>query len=98
MSFQEGSVPYSQLAAVTGLGSNDSVCNHGQNRLQFAQSLQIYNVTAIRLFYNIFNQTTLETPAYRDSIAVFESFSLQGVKAVDAASTAYAHRNENITV
>ena len=94
--FREGSVPYSELAAATGVGSNDSVCDHGQNRVQFAQVIRTYNVTAMRIFYDVLKAKTLETPAYNGSVALFESYSLQGVKAIDPASTAYAHRDEGI--
>ena len=94
--FQEGSVPYSELAAATGMGSNSSACDHGQNRMQFAQVTQTYNISAVRIVYNTFKQKTLETPAYSGSIPFFETYSLQGVKAVDPASTAYPHRDEGV--
>lgn len=92
------SIPYPDIPDATGTGSTSPLCQFGYSRIQFPVGLLIYNVTANRQIYDLFKQKTLETPAFNGSIIVFEGYSLEGLKAVDQASTAYPHRDDNILV
>ena len=60
--------------------------------------LQNYNVTTNRAIYSLFSTMVNEQPSLNSSIVQFESYPVQGMKAVDPASTAYAHRDDNILV
>ncbi|KAL9038283.1 MAG: hypothetical protein Q9214_005341, partial [Letrouitia sp. 1 TL-2023] len=80
----------------TGLGDDDFSCAHGYNRLQYPVGLLNYNVSNVRAVYNLFRQQTKAIPALNLSSVIFEGYSLQGVKAVAPASTAYPHREDNI--
>ncbi|BDD63015.1 hypothetical protein MAP00_007965 [Monascus purpureus] len=46
--------------------------------------------------YDYFRNVTTSQLLHNQSIVVFEACSLEGVKAVDPASTAFPHREENI--
>ncbi|KAL8897784.1 MAG: hypothetical protein Q9192_002412 [Flavoplaca navasiana] len=89
-------VAYPTLASATGLGDEDFSCAHGFNRVQYPVGLLNYNVANARPVYELFKKQTLAIPALNLSTVVFEGYSLQGVKAVPAASTAYPHREDNI--
>ncbi|KAI4226647.1 MAG: hypothetical protein L6R36_003013 [Xanthoria steineri] len=89
-------VAYPELASATGLGDEDFSCAHGFNRVQYPVGLLNYNVSNTRAVYNLFKEQTVAVPALNLSTVVFEGYSLQGVKAVPAASTAYPHREDNI--
>ncbi|KAL9012927.1 MAG: hypothetical protein Q9173_002348 [Seirophora scorigena] len=92
----DSSVPYPKLASATGLGDEDFSCAHGYNRLQYPVGLLTYNVSNTRAVYNMYKSQTTAVPALNLSTVVFEGYSLEGVKAVDPASTAYPHREDNI--
>ncbi|KAL8990450.1 MAG: hypothetical protein Q9177_000900 [Variospora cf. flavescens] len=95
--FQNDSmVAYPTLASASGLGDEDFSCAHGFNRVQYPVGLLNYNISSIRAVYELFKEQTLAVPALNLSTVVFEGYSLQGVKAVPAASTAYPHREDNI--
>ena len=66
--------------------------------MQFPVGLLTYNVTASRRIYDYFKNVTIETPAFNGSFIVFEGYSLEGMKAVDPASTAFPHRADNLLV
>lgn len=96
-SFQNDStVPYPELSSATGLGLDGFTCQHGYNRLQYPVGLLTYNVSNTRAVYELFKQQTVSTPALNLSTAVFEGYSLEGVKSVPSDSTAYPHRADNI--
>ena len=64
--------------------------------MQFPFGLLEHNITATRQIYDYFRNVTTLQPLFKQSIVVFEAYSLEGVKAVDPASTAFPHRDDNI--
>lgn len=64
----------------------------------FPVGLKSHNVTANRAVYNLYKQLINEHPEFSRSVVQFESYALEGMKAVDPASTAYAHRDDDILV
>lgn len=91
-------VPYTGAAHAGGSGINDSVCQDGNNWKLYPVGLQVFNATANRAIYNLLSAMIAENPKLNGSIVQFEGYSLQAVKAVDPASTAYAHREDNLLV
>ncbi|KAL8703191.1 MAG: hypothetical protein Q9201_003610 [Fulgogasparrea decipioides] len=60
--------------------------------------LKTYNITANRQTYDLFKTFVNNHPEFAGSILQFEDYALEGMKAVDPASTAYPHRDDNILV
>lgn len=50
----------------------------------------------MRRVYDRYKEATHAEPAFFDSLFLFEGYSNQGVKAIDAASTAFAFRGDNL--
>ncbi|KAF3769586.1 FAD-binding domain-containing protein [Cryphonectria parasitica EP155] len=92
----EGQVPYDQISNVSGTGVASPLCAHGTQRMQFSCDLLTYNVTTNREMYELYRNMTLAEPSLVATSVVFESYSLQGIKAVPGNSTAYPHRGDNL--
>ena len=83
---------------VDGTGINDALCASGLSTATFPVGLKQFNVESNRKVYNLFLELIAEEPVFAGSIIQFEGYSLHGMKAVDPASSAYAHRDDNILV
>lgn len=90
--------PYTEFAHLAGAGNEDPVCQPGGSKKIFPVGLLEYNFKTNRAVYNLFSKMIADHPEFNKSIVQFEGYSLQGVKAVDPASTAYAHREDNLLV
>lgn len=89
---------YKTLAHATGTGLGDPVCAPGKAQTAFPVGLKEYNIAANRKIYQLFSDIVNQTPALNSSFVQFEGYALQGMKAIDPASSAYAHRDDNILV
>ncbi|KAL8714690.1 MAG: hypothetical protein Q9225_006538 [Loekoesia sp. 1 TL-2023] len=85
-----------QVAASQDVDS--AICEFGSTWRLFPVGLKYHNVTANRAVYNLYKQLINEHPEFSSSVVQFESYALEGMKAVDPASTAYAHRDDDILV
>ena len=94
-----GTGPYTDVAAWTGNGNEDVSCQRGGlAKARFPIDLEAYNVDAIRKFYDLFASSTRETPAFNTSSFLYEGYSVQGVQAIPSDSTAYPFRSDNLLV
>lgn len=90
---------YKNLAhEATGTGVGDPVCAGGTTKAFFAAGLKRYNVTANRMVYEVFSEMVTHDPALNGSFVQFETYSVEGMNAVDEASSAYPHREDNLLV
>ena len=89
-------VPYTEVAHASGSGVEDAVCQSGMSWKLYPVGALVYNITTNRQIYSLFSKMVSENPEFNNSVVQFEGYSLQGVKAVDPASTAYAHRADNL--
>lgn len=89
-------VPYTGVAHASGAGVEDPLCAKGDSWKLFPVGLQVYNIATNRAIYNIYSKMVSENPEFNNSVVQFEGYSMQAVKAVDPASTAYAHRADNL--
>lgn len=90
---------YKNLAhEATGTGVGDPVCAGGSTKAFFAAGLKRYNVTANRMVYEVFSEMVTHVPALNGSFVQFETYSVEGMNAVDEASSAYPHREDNLLV
>ena len=91
-------VSYSESAHAAGAGLTDDVCKDGGSWKPFPAGLLEYNITAVRAVYDLHKDLVMKHPEFNRSIVQFENFPKQRVQSIDAASTAYAHRADNILV
>ncbi|RAH47729.1 FAD-binding oxidoreductase [Aspergillus brunneoviolaceus CBS 621.78] len=90
----DGNVPYTEIPNAQKTGVNDSICAHGLAHMVSTAGLQVYNVTAQRAIYDVFSEMLRSIPAFNASVVLMEGYSLQGVLAVDPASSAYPFRDD----
>ena len=91
-------VPVTQLSNYVGTGLGGPLCVFGYNRMQFPLGLQVYNSTALRQAYTVFNQTISAHPQLNQSVIVFETYAVAGLRQYAAEDSAYAHRADNLLV
>lgn len=91
-------IPYTDLAHAAAAGLEDPVCQSGGSKKLFPVGLLKYNSSTNRAIYNLFSKMLTEHPDFNNSVVQFEGYSMQGVKVVEPASTAYAHREDNLLV
>lgn len=82
-------VAFADLYTVTGNGKDSGVCIKDNNILGSGASLLAWNTTDLRSAYNIFSKLTADS-RFSTSAMLLESYGLNGVRAVDPASTALA--------
>jgi hypothetical protein len=94
-----GSGTYPDLASWTGNSNDSPVCqNAGLTSLRFPVDLQSYDPAAQRKVFDTFASVTHQQSEFYNSLFLFEGFSLQGVQAIPADSTAFPHRQGNLLV
>ncbi|KAL9637456.1 MAG: hypothetical protein Q9204_001877, partial [Flavoplaca sp. TL-2023a] len=100
ISISNATFPYKDVSHRSFQASiGDPTCAAGiSTKTRFPVGLQTYNVSANRKIYDLFEDMITAHPALANSFVQFEAFPMQAVKAVDAASTAYAHRQDDILV
>ncbi|KAK0507960.1 hypothetical protein JMJ35_009849 [Cladonia borealis] len=90
-------VPYTGVAHASGSGVEDFVCQNSDLSWKlYPVGALVYNITTNRQIYSLFSKMINDNPEFNNSVVQFEGYSLQGMKAVDPASTAYAHRADNL--
>ncbi|KAL8882006.1 MAG: hypothetical protein Q9198_000914 [Flavoplaca austrocitrina] len=100
ISVSNATFPYKDVSHRSFQASiGDPTCAAGiSTKTRFPVGLQTYNVSTNRKIYNLFEDMITAHPALATSFVQFEAFPMQAVKAVDPASTAYAHRQDDILV
>lgn len=90
---------YPDLPAWTGNGNESPPCQKsGFVNIRFPIDLQVYSISAQRKAYDLFAQGMKENPEFINSLFLFEGYSLQGMKAVERASTAFPFRDDNLLI
>ncbi|KAL9042186.1 MAG: hypothetical protein Q9214_003857 [Letrouitia sp. 1 TL-2023] len=98
LSASNGTTPFPKLHRAFGTSVTDAFCAAGRTMVTFPVGLEMYNVETNRKVYKLFTEMVTQAPDLKASFIQFEGYSLQGMKAVDPTSTAYAHRDDNILV
>ncbi|KAL8849051.1 MAG: hypothetical protein Q9221_005950 [Calogaya cf. arnoldii] len=91
-------VPWANFANVAGIGLESPPCQSRAGGSTFPVGLQKYNITANRQVYDLYSDLITKYPQFKSSFIQFESYPMQGVQKIDGASTAYAHRDDNLLV
>lgn len=72
--------------------------NTGAAHTRFPIELQTYNITAMRRMYDAFADGMRDNPKLTGSVVFVEGYPQQGVRAIPKESSAYALRDESITI
>lgn len=96
LNVQAGEVPYPLLPKITVSANDDPPCQRRGVAMSFPIDLKSYNVPALRLVYDAFSDIMQRVPAFNESVFLLEGYSVQGVQAVPAATTAFPHRSQNL--
>ncbi|KAJ5087692.1 hypothetical protein N7456_011308 [Penicillium angulare] len=90
---------YTDIAKWIQMEETSPPCQkEGNTQLRFPVDLQEFNPTAQRAAFDLFSKATHETPALAASMLLLEGYSIQGVKAVPADSTAFPNRDANLLI
>ncbi|KAH6692471.1 FAD binding domain-containing protein [Plectosphaerella plurivora] len=88
---------YHDLGRWVGIALDNFPCQKiGLNNPRFPIYTKSYDPAAMRRVYERYKEATLSEPAFFDSLFMFEGYSNAGVRAIDAASTAFAYRDDNL--
>ncbi|KAL9025196.1 MAG: hypothetical protein Q9180_007712, partial [Flavoplaca navasiana] len=100
ISISNATFPYKDVSHRSFQASiGDPTCAAGiSTKTRFPVGVKSYNVSTNRKIYDLFEDMITAHPALTTSFVQFEAFPMQAVKAVDPASTAYAHRHDDILV
>lgn len=92
-----GSGNYLDVAVWTAQNANSSLCAKGTSiYTRYPIDLPTWNVAAMTEAYSEYVQMMVDEPAFNGSFFIFEQYPMQGVKAVDRASTAVPWRDYNL--
>lgn len=90
---------YKDLAAWTGVSVDSPPCSkNGAAHPRFPIYLQKYNPAAMKQAYELYASGAGPDSDFSNSIFMFEGYSGKGVDAIDADSTAFAFRGDNLLV
>ncbi|KAM3453177.1 hypothetical protein MY3296_003940 [Beauveria thailandica] len=90
---------YRDLAAWTMISAADPPCQKlGAANLRFPLYLDAYDVGAVQHVYDQFAAALRETPAFAQSMFLFENYPVQGLRARAAEESAFAFRGDSILV
>ncbi|KAL8638635.1 MAG: hypothetical protein Q9228_004227 [Teloschistes exilis] len=93
-----GTTSYPEFANAVGSGVDSPVCQDGGSAALFPTGLKTFNGTANRAVWTLFKKMVTEQPGFQNSIVQFENYPVQKMQSIDPASTAYAHRDDNLLV
>lgn len=88
---------YGDLAGWTGIAVDSPPCQkEGLVNPRFPIYLESYNVTTQKTAYGVFASGANGASPFSASIFMFEGYSVQGVRAIDSDSAAFAFRGDNL--
>lgn len=88
---------YKDLATWTGIAMNSPPCQKlGYANPRFPIYLEQYNIPAQKKAWDIYAPAVRGSSPFNNSIFMFEGYSVEGVHAIPADSTAFAFRSENL--
>lgn len=87
-------VPSDKMNTVGALGVGGAACTSSYRKNYFGASLTRYNLPTVRAVFTSYAAFLTAAPSAIASVVMWETYSMQGVQAVPADSTAYPHREE----
>ncbi|KAI0104017.1 hypothetical protein GGR51DRAFT_561393 [Nemania sp. FL0031] len=93
---EEGNIPYPQIAAIQGTDDNSENCQKNRTHITTTVNLQVFNVTAQRQIYSLFNENIKKHPELSSAVATMELYSVDAVRKVPRQQSSYSQRDEFI--
>lgn len=90
----KGAVSLPELAAVQKTGLEDELCAPGRTHVMATAGIQAYNVTVQREIYDLFVRNVALHPELGATWVLHEGYSVEAVRKVDPAASAYAQRDD----
>ena len=88
---------YLDLAAWTGISLEQPPCQKADiANPRFPIYLQTFDIPTIKKAYDVYANAIKGGSPFNNSLFILESYSTQGVRAIDSKSTAFAFRDANI--
>lgn len=87
---------YPDISDVLGSGLASDLCAANRTHIVSTAGLQVYNVTAQRQIYDLFNRKVVQHPGLGATRAVHEGYSVEGVRRANADQSAYPLREDNL--
>ncbi|KAE8344882.1 hypothetical protein BDV24DRAFT_171384 [Aspergillus arachidicola] len=99
ISIEPQSGSYTDLAKWVGITTTSGPCQkNGAMNPRFPNYLETYNVTAQKKAYEVFAAGVRGDSVFNNSLVTFDGYSTGGVKSIDADSTAFPYRDQNVLV
>ena len=99
IAIQNFSGSYPDLIYASASGLYQPVCDEpGPPSYLRGIGLKSYNVTAVAQLWKLYRDKVTTNPTFQYSFVLLEAYSLEAVKAVDPASTAFPHRDDNLNM
>ncbi len=96
VSEQGGNIPYPEVSVVLDGGLDSDLCAKNKTHVIATAGLQVYNITAQRQIYDLFNQRVAQHPELETTRLVHEGYSLEGVISIDPDRSAYPLRSDHL--
>ncbi|KAI4282898.1 MAG: hypothetical protein L6R38_002592 [Xanthoria sp. 2 TBL-2021] len=89
-------IPYRDINTPIGGTFNSSLCEPNKSPLVGNANLQVYNVTAQRAIYALYNQNIRQHPELGGTRVLVEGYAVRGVKSFKSEDSAFSLRDGNI--
>ncbi|KAI1490987.1 hypothetical protein F5X96DRAFT_509465 [Biscogniauxia mediterranea] len=93
-SMVDGTIPYEQINDAMGGGVDSPLCMPNRTHFVGTAGLQVYNVTAERQIYDLFNSKVAEHPELGSTRVLHEGYAVAGVRAINPDDSAYPLRDD----
>lgn len=92
---QELVLPWSELNKSGMLGIAQQWCLRGWRKNTFSTGIKTYNLQDVRNVWNGYKQLITQYPMAYQSMYIWETYPMQGMRNRDSTATAYANRDVN---
>ncbi|KAJ4287028.1 hypothetical protein N0V88_007792 [Collariella sp. IMI 366227] len=96
VAYRSGKTEYPGIQAVMATEKDGPVCEPKGSVIYRGFDVNKYNLTAVRNWFDIFTEKMVTEEAFAQSFCMLEGYSVQGVQAVPADSTAFPHRGQRL--
>jgi hypothetical protein len=96
LSVDEVNVTYKVINDEVGGAINGSLCEPNKTHVVGTANLQVYNVTAMRAIYDLYNEKISQHPELGYTRVLVEGYSVEGVRSFNPVDSAYPLRDEYI--
>lgn len=96
LSVDDLNIPYRDINTPIGGAVNGSLCEPNKAHVIGTANLQVYNVTAQRAIYDLYNQNVGQHPELGGTRVLVEGYAVRGVKSFKSEDSAFPLRDDNI--